>query len=53
MADVASLAVGLHLNAANFKSQLVGAYGDAGKQSRQFNRQAQDDAKKWKRLTGA
>ncbi|MBN1088824.1 phage tail tape measure protein [Pantoea sp. 1B4] len=46
MADVASLAVGLHLNAANFKSQLVSAYGDAGKQSRQFNRQAQDDAKK-------
>lgn len=46
MADVASLAVGLHLNAANFKSQLIGAYGDADKQSRQFNRRAQDDAKK-------
>lgn len=46
MGDVASLAVGLHLNAANFKSQLVSAYGDAGKQSRQFNKQAQDDAKK-------
>jgi len=46
MADVASLAVGLHLNAANFKTQLIGAYGDANKQSRQFNRQAQDDAKK-------
>lgn len=46
MADVASLAVGLHLNAANFKSQLIGAYGDADKQSRQFNRKAQDDAKK-------
>ncbi|WP_205955174.1 phage tail tape measure protein [Pantoea stewartii] len=46
MADVTSLAVGLHLNAANFKTQLIGAYGDANKQSRQFNRQAQDDAKK-------
>lgn len=46
MGDVASLAVGLHLNAANFKSQLIGAYGDADKQSRQFNRKAQDDAKK-------
>jgi TP901 family phage tail tape measure protein/lambda family phage tail tape measure protein len=52
MADVASLAVGLHLNAANFKSQLVGAYGDAGKQSRQFNRQAQDDAKKTEEAYG-
>lgn len=55
MADVASLAVGLHLNAANFKTQLIGAYGDASKQSRQFNRQAQDDAKKteeaYKRVT--
>lgn len=52
MADVASLAVGLHLNAANFKSQLVSAYGDAGKQSRQFNRQAQDDAKKTEEAYG-
>ncbi|WP_029568619.1 phage tail tape measure protein [Pantoea ananatis] len=55
MSDVASLAVGLHLNAANFKTQLIGAYGDANKQSRQFNRQAQDDAKKteeaYKRVT--
>ncbi|MGP0152177.1 phage tail tape measure protein [Pantoea ananatis] len=55
MADVASLAVGLHLNAANFKTQLIGAYGDANKHSRQFNRQAQDDAKKteeaYKRVT--
>ncbi|WP_324030071.1 phage tail tape measure protein [Pantoea sp. JZ2] len=55
MADVASLAVGLHLNAANFKTQLIGAYGDANKQSRQFNRQAQDDARKteeaYKRVT--
>jgi len=55
MADVASLAVGLHLNAANFKTQLIGAYDDANKQSRQFNRQAQDDARKteeaYKRVT--
>ncbi|CZZ76621.1 tail length tape measure protein [Enterobacter cloacae] len=46
MADVASLAVGLHLNAANFKSQLMGAYGDAENSSRRFNRNAQEDAKK-------
>lgn len=46
MADVASLAVGLHLNAANFKSQLLGAYGDAENQSKRFNRNAQADAKK-------
>ncbi|MFI3308937.1 phage tail tape measure protein [Ewingella allii] len=46
MGDVASLAVGLHLNAANFKSQLIGAYGDAEGQSRKFNRSTQDDAKK-------
>ncbi|HAH9343238.1 TPA: phage tail tape measure protein [Escherichia coli] len=46
MAEVASLAVGLHLNAANFKSQLMGAYGDAENSSRRFNRNAQEDAKK-------
>ncbi|MCR4034186.1 phage tail tape measure protein [Enterobacter hormaechei] len=46
MADVASLAVGLHLNAANFKSQLMGAYGDAENYSKRFNRNAQEDAKK-------
>lgn len=46
MADVASLAVGLHLNAANFKSQLMGAYGDAENSSKRFNRNAQNDAKK-------
>ncbi|MFP2513973.1 phage tail tape measure protein [Buttiauxella agrestis] len=46
MADVASLAVGLHLNAANFKSQLIGAYGDAENSSKRFNRNAQQDAKK-------
>ena len=57
MADVASLAVGLHLNAANFKSQLVGAYGDANRQSRLFNQKAQDDAKKteaaYQRISGS
>jgi lambda family phage tail tape measure protein/TP901 family phage tail tape measure protein len=46
MADVASLAVGLHLNAANFKSQLMGAYGDAENSSKRFNRNAQEDARK-------
>lgn len=46
MADVASLAVGLHLNAANFKSQLMGAYGDAENSSKRFNHNAQEDAKK-------
>lgn len=46
MADIASLAVGLHLNAANFKSQLMGAYGDAENSSKRFNRNAQEDAKK-------
>ncbi|EAO1688978.1 TPA: phage tail tape measure protein [Salmonella enterica subsp. enterica serovar Potsdam] len=46
MGDVASLAVGLHLNAANFKSQLMSAYGDADNQSRRFNRNARADAKK-------
>ena len=46
MSDVASLAVGLHLNAANFKSQLMGAYGDAENSSKRFNRNAQQDAKK-------
>ncbi|MDN6088193.1 MAG: phage tail tape measure protein [Enterobacterales bacterium] len=46
MSDVASLAVGLHLNAANFKSQLMGAYGDAENSSKRFNRNAQEDAKK-------
>ncbi|EAU5724318.1 phage tail tape measure protein [Salmonella enterica] len=46
MGDVAALAVGLHLNAANFKSQLMSAYGDADNQSRRFNRNAQADVKK-------
>jgi TP901 family phage tail tape measure protein/lambda family phage tail tape measure protein len=52
MADVASLAVGLHLNAANFKSQLLGAYGDAENQSRRFNSKAQADAKKTEEAYG-
>lgn len=46
MSDVASLAVGLHLNAANFKSQLMGAYGDAENSSKRFNRNAQEGARK-------
>lgn len=46
MGDVASLAVGLHLNAANFKSQLIGAYTDANRQSQNFNRTARQDARK-------
>ena len=45
MADVASLAVGLHLNAAVL-IPAAGAYGDAENQSRRFNRNAQADAKK-------
>lgn len=46
MGDVASLAVGLHLNAANFKSQLISAYSDARNQTQTFNRTAQQEAKK-------
>lgn len=46
MADVASLAVGLYLNDANFKNKLTAAYRTAGDQSTKFNRQAQQDAKK-------
>ena len=46
MADVASLTVGLQLNAANFKSQLMSAYSSADNQSRRFNQNAQTDAKK-------
>ncbi|MGO2368754.1 MAG: phage tail tape measure protein, partial [Serratia sp. (in: enterobacteria)] len=45
-ADVASLAVGLYLNDANFKNKLTAAYRTAGDQSTKFNRQAQQDAKK-------
>lgn len=46
MADVASLAVGLYLNDANFRNKLVAAYRTAGDQSGRFNKQAQQDAKK-------
>lgn len=46
MADVASLAVGLALNDANFRSQLTAAFRTAGDQSGRYNRQAQQDAKK-------
>ncbi|MGO3568999.1 MAG: phage tail tape measure protein [Serratia grimesii] len=46
MAEVASLAVGLYLNDANFKNKLTAAYRTAGDQSTKFNRQAQQDAKK-------
>lgn len=46
MGDVASLAVGLHLDAANFKSQLAGAFTGAENSSSRFNRRAQSDAKK-------
>ncbi|MFO6295667.1 hypothetical protein, partial [Pseudomonas aeruginosa] len=38
--------VELHLNADGFKSQLLGAYGDAENQSGRYNRNAQADAKK-------
>lgn len=34
MADVASLAVALHLNAASFKSQVVDAYRSAATESK-------------------
>lgn len=46
MADVASLAVGLYLNDANFRNKLVAAYRTAGDQSGKFSRQAQQEAKK-------
>ena len=47
MGDVASLAVRLHLNAANFKSQLMSAYGKVLRVSHaSFNRNASADAKK-------
>ncbi|SHG32482.1 phage tail tape measure protein, lambda family/phage tail tape measure protein, TP901 family, core region [Pantoea sesami] len=46
MSDIASLAVGLHVNAANFKSQLMNAYGDAENSSKRFNKKAQEDARK-------
>lgn len=44
MADVASLAVALHLNAASFKSQVFDAYDSASKESKKFARTASKDA---------
>ncbi|MFS1564117.1 MAG: phage tail tape measure C-terminal domain-containing protein [Candidatus Arsenophonus phytopathogenicus] len=41
MADVASLAVALHLNAASFKSQITDAYNVAEKGSRKLTRQVE------------
>ncbi|NYA15763.1 phage tail tape measure protein [Serratia fonticola] len=46
MADVASLAVALHLNSASFKAQFVDALTSAKNGSDQFNRAAQNEAKK-------
>lgn len=48
MADVASLAVALHLNSATFKSQFSDAMRTADSSSQQFNRKAQEEAKKTK-----
>lgn len=44
MADVASLAVALHLNAASFKSQVFDAYDSARKESQKFAQSATKDA---------
>ncbi|MDH2322897.1 phage tail tape measure protein [Providencia rettgeri] len=44
MADVASLAVALHLNAASFKSQVFDAYDSASKESKKFAQSATKDA---------
>ncbi|MBQ0366150.1 phage tail tape measure protein [Providencia rettgeri] len=44
MADVASLAVALHLNAASFKSQVFDAYDSASKESKKFAQSASKDA---------
>lgn len=46
--DVASLAVALHLNSATFKSQFQDALRTADSSAQQFNKRAQDDAKKTK-----
>lgn len=46
MSDVASLAVGLHLNAANFRTQLQESFNTAETRSNTFNRKAQSEAKK-------
>ncbi|CAG9426397.1 TPA: phage tail tape measure protein [Providencia alcalifaciens] len=44
MADVASLAVALHLNAASFKSQVFDAYDSARKESQKFAQAVTKDA---------
>ncbi|HEP0308059.1 TPA: phage tail tape measure protein [Providencia rettgeri] len=44
MADVASLAVALHLNAASFKSQVFDAYDSASKESKKFAQSSSKDA---------
>lgn len=44
--DIASLAVALHLNSATFKSQFADALRSADSSAQQFNKKAQDDAKK-------
>lgn len=44
MADVASLAVALHLNAASFKFQVFDAYDSASKESKKFAQSASKDA---------
>lgn len=46
MADVATLAVALHLNSASFKSQFTDAMRTADSSAQQFNRKVQEDAKK-------
>lgn len=46
MADIASLAVALHLNSASFKSQFADAMRTADSNAQQFNNKAQADAKK-------
>lgn len=46
MADVASLAVALHLNSASFKSQFADAMRTADSSAQQFNRKAQAENQK-------
>ncbi|RRE43218.1 hypothetical protein EAO28_03755 [Klebsiella pneumoniae] len=46
MADVASLAVALHLNRATFNSQFADAMRQADGNAQQFNKKAQADAAK-------
>lgn len=46
MADVASLAVALHLNAASFKSEVADAFGTASAESKKFSRDVGADSAK-------